>query len=332
MRDLYIRQSGASKMYKISSELAYEKQPIEVVDGIPIFSRNDDYVDNYKKIAFDHVQAIEPGAENPFMEDSLWIELEDSTRALITKHVPLGSRILDVGVGLGRLMAPLDGYERYGIDISLDYLKVAKDKGIDVSFSKIEDMPFKSGFFDAVVTCDVLEHVLDLNECCAEIIRVLKPGGILIVRVPNKEDLTPYLDDSLPYEYIHLRTFDEASLRLLFNKIHKMEFVEAATVAPYLQGMPRLKVQLLPASVMERIATYINARDTIAAKISRFLRSIKVIRRGGSPVEFLNKVTQISAEDFMNSIYFVRDNYPDEYNEIKHDLIIDMDVNAVFRK
>ena len=55
-------------------------------------------------------------------------------------------------------------------------------------------MPYEDGFFDAIVACDVLEHVIDLNECCRQILRVLKPGGVLIVRVPFKEDLSPYLE------------------------------------------------------------------------------------------------------------------------------------------
>ncbi|MFX8075194.1 class I SAM-dependent methyltransferase, partial [Acinetobacter baumannii] len=79
-----------------------------------------------------------------------------------------------------------------GIDISLDYLRRAREAGISVCFSRIEDMPYKDGFFDAIVCTDVLEHVLDLNYCTAQILRVLRPGGVLILRVPHNDLLEVY--------------------------------------------------------------------------------------------------------------------------------------------
>jgi 2-polyprenyl-3-methyl-5-hydroxy-6-metoxy-1,4-benzoquinol methylase len=67
-----------------------------------------------------------------------------------------------------------------------------------------------------MVCADVLEHVLDLNLVCAKILSVLRPGGILIVRDPYREDLRAYTVPSCPYKFIHLRNFDENSLQLLF--------------------------------------------------------------------------------------------------------------------
>jgi len=199
----------------------YVKPPLEVIDGIPVFSAHDRYVENYKKIASDHLSAMQPGSDNPFIENELWIRLDQSTRDLINKYVADGACILDVGVGLGRVLGPLDRLQRYGVDISHDYLQKARQNNIEVAFSRIEDMPYEDGFFDAVVTCDVLEHVIDLHACTTQILRVLKPGGHLIVRVPYKEDLKVYLQEGLPYEFIHLRNFDEHSIRLYFQKIHE---------------------------------------------------------------------------------------------------------------
>jgi SAM-dependent methyltransferase len=225
---------------------AYQGTPLAFEDGIPQFSRVDAYVENYQRIASDHVAAMAPGHANPFIQEELWRALEDSTRRLIVKHVPEGGRILDVGVGLGRVITPLTQYKRFGIDISMDYLRRTRHAGIEVSFSRIEDMPFRDGYFDAVVVCDVLEHVLDLDFCCRQILRVLRPNGTLIVRVPYREDLSPYVSPDLPYEFIHLRSFDEFSLQLLFEKVHRCQVVELQEVAPYLQGPPRMKLRQLP--------------------------------------------------------------------------------------
>jgi hypothetical protein len=64
----------------------------------------------------------------------------------------------------------------------------------------------------------VLEHVENLLVAGTELIRVVKPSGTLIVRVPYKEDLAPYLQVDYPYRLAHLRNFDENSLRLLFER------------------------------------------------------------------------------------------------------------------
>lgn len=51
-------------------------------------------------------------------------------------------------------------------------------------------------------------------------------GGILIIRVPNKEDLSGYLKENYPYNYVHLRNFDRYSLELLFTKVFRLTLLE----------------------------------------------------------------------------------------------------------
>jgi hypothetical protein len=64
----------------------YSRNPLDFFDGIPIFSPEDRYVGNYKKIAEDHVISLEKTGHNPFMDEVLWRELEDSTKSLIEKY------------------------------------------------------------------------------------------------------------------------------------------------------------------------------------------------------------------------------------------------------
>lgn len=289
----------------------YSRKPESVQNGIPVFSSKDAYVENYEKIASDHVLQITATQENPFMEEELWVSLEASTRDYIQRHVTKGSRILDVGVGLGRLLEPLTEYKRYGVDISLDYLAIAKRRGIEVALAKIEDLPYQAGFFDAIVVCDVLEHVFDLNYCCEKILSCLRPGGVLIVRVPFKEDLGVYLKDDLPYEFIHLRNFDEASLRLHFQKIFGLHFLEAAPTTPYLQGTPRLKLRLLPEETRNKLAQ-------MAANLPELM-----------PVA---SALQISESTFQAWIYDLKDNSKALFNDISEDLILGIELNAAFVK
>lgn len=289
----------------------FKRDPLYFEDGIPVFSSSDFYVENYEQIAADHLDKISEGHENPFIEEELWRKLEDNTRAHIRRHVKSGSRILDIGVGLGRVLEPLSEYERYGIDISLDYLKHARANGIDVAMAKIEDLPFHDGVFDAIVTCDVLEHVLDLNLCCRRIIACLRPGGTLILRVPYKEDLSVYLRDDLPYEYIHLRNFDEASLRLLFGKVFGLEFREANVSVPYLQGAPRLKLRLLPEEARKKALSILADMPHAAAVLPALA---------------------VSEEVLISWLYELKSSQPALFNALAPEIIHAIEIDCVFQK
>ena len=301
-------------MSPTESGIPFRGEPRTVLDGIPRFCDIDPYVGNYERIASDHVAAMRPGAANPFIEEDLWKGLERSTQAIVQRHLSPGSTILDVGVGLGRLLDPLSEFDRYGVDISQDYLARAREVGIRVAFARAEELPFADSVFDAVVACDVLEHVLDLNVVCREMLRVLKPGGLLVVRVPSREDLSVYLRDDLPYELIHLRNFDLSGVRLLFQKIFGMSFVEGSEVCPYLQGSPRLRLRLLPEEAR-----------------SAMVHLLKGLPRGPESLR-LERVFEIGEEAFERWMYWLRDHHPRQFALVAPHLLLGMDVNVAFRK
>jgi ubiquinone/menaquinone biosynthesis C-methylase UbiE len=222
----------------------YAREPLCVRRDIPVFSETSEYVENYEKISQDHLAEMEKTGNNPWIGETLWVELENSTVQLIEKYSQPGDKILDVGVGLGRVMSHFPKLEKYGMDISLEYLELARKNDINVCYSLVEDMPYKEETFDLVVATDVLEHVLDLNLSLRKMLAVLKPGGVLIVRVPYREDLEVYNDPTLPYKFIHLRNFDDASLKLLFERIFDCEWLESLTAGHYLQHPNRFKYRL----------------------------------------------------------------------------------------
>ena len=217
----------------------FERRPLGVEDGIPVFSKSDDYVSNYESIAADHLAASSGSKSNPWIDEEIWAMMENSTAILVQKYAARvqsrakSLRILDVGVGLGRLLTRIQaavgsGAELHGMDISLNYLRVASRHHPNLVLAKIEDMPYRQQSFDIVTCTDVLEHVKDLNYAISRILSVIKPGGYLIVRVPNREDLSPYLNETYPYGFAHLRAFDEWSIRLLFEKVMGVEVLEIA--------------------------------------------------------------------------------------------------------
>lgn len=104
-----------------------------------------------------------------------------------------GDRLLDIGCGDGTFTLRLG--ERYrevfGIDVQEDYIetfrqRTAGDPKFKVSSMSAAAMEFPADFFDTIVTIETLEHVTDLSGAAREIHRVLRPGGELIITVPNR--------------------------------------------------------------------------------------------------------------------------------------------------
>jgi ubiquinone/menaquinone biosynthesis C-methylase UbiE len=222
-------------------ENIYLRQNIYTQNNIPVFSEVNEYIESYSQISAFHLASLQKNGENPFIEESLWVEMEKSTIELIQKYSKEGQKILDVGVGLGRLLSHFPKLERYGMDITFDYLNIAKSHNIEVCFSLVEDMPYKEESFNVIACTDILEHVIDLNFCCKKILSVLKKGGYLIVRVPYQEDLSWYISPECPYKYSHLRTFDEYSLRLLFERILGQRVIDVRKSA-YINYPNRVKL------------------------------------------------------------------------------------------
>lgn len=228
----------------------YARKPLGYHKEIPIFSENNEYIENYIEISEDHLKALQEDGINPFIPEGLWTQLEESTINLIKKYSNDGDIILDVGVGLGRVLSHFPTLKRFGNDISVGYLEEARVKGIDVCFSLIEDMPYKNNIFDIVVCTDVLEHAIDLNLAIKKILGVLRKGGIIIVRVPYRENLEGYFD--APYKYVHLRNFDEYSLRLLIEKVFDCVHIET-TFSGYFIADQYIKWQI---PYLNRLLTY----------------------------------------------------------------------------
>lgn len=100
-----------------------------------------------------------------------------------------GERLLDVGCGRGAVASLLSDRfdEVHGVDTDEDALVKAAERGVAVARVDLdrEPLPFEDGYFDAVVTLDVIEHVLDPACFARELARVLRPGGTVYVATPN---------------------------------------------------------------------------------------------------------------------------------------------------
>jgi SAM-dependent methyltransferase len=110
-------------------------------------------------------------------------------RNLVSRYLTPDLRVLDLGAGRGG-SSYLDfrGHCSFiaGVDpdysvLSNPYLEEAK-----VLLPPLYQVPYADGTFDAVLSCNVLEHVEDVNLFFGEVARVLKPGGFFLAKTPNK--------------------------------------------------------------------------------------------------------------------------------------------------
>jgi ubiquinone/menaquinone biosynthesis C-methylase UbiE len=142
-----------------------------------------------------------------------------------------GDRVLDVGCGEGRhsigayLHAEVDVI---GVDLNAQDLQIARErfelfddkhntqKSLTFQQANALHLPFADSSFDKVICSEVLEHIADYQGVLAEISRVLKPEGLLVVSVPRAwpEEICWAL--SKPYRQVeggHIRIFNATQLR-----------------------------------------------------------------------------------------------------------------------
>lgn len=117
--------------------------------------------------------------------------------------------ILDAGCGLGfylALLSRVSGSRLVGLEISQQRLMDAagdEDVRAELYVGDVTRLPFEPGTFDKVILSEVIEHLPDDRAALAEARRVLKPGGVLAITVPNAG--YPLLWDPLNYVRERLR-------------------------------------------------------------------------------------------------------------------------------
>jgi SAM-dependent methyltransferase len=127
-------------------------------------------------------------------------------RRILQRHAPPGARILDVGCGTGATTASLRRFgDVSGIDLGPAALRHARARGLSVARGSAERIPVRSAALDVVVALDVLEHLDDDRRALLEILRVLRPGGILLLTVPAYAFMWSGHDNAIGHRRRYLR-------------------------------------------------------------------------------------------------------------------------------
>ncbi len=135
----------------------------------------------------------------------------------ICQRVPTG-KILDVGCSSGYFLDCMleYGWECHGIEMDARYAERARGKhGSHISGGALEEYECPQDFFDVISMQDVLDHLPDPLKALAKCHDLLKPGGLLIVKVHDVSSLYARITGSKYYAILpplHLVYFDRRNL------------------------------------------------------------------------------------------------------------------------
>ncbi|MBI5515926.1 MAG: methyltransferase domain-containing protein [Deltaproteobacteria bacterium] len=111
----------------------------------------------------------------------------DDLELSVAEPFARGGRVLEVGCGTGLILERLARVASHatGLDLSPGMLEKARERGLDVHEGLATALPFPDDTFDLVCSFKVLAHVPDIRGALGEMVRVCRPGGVVLAEFYN---------------------------------------------------------------------------------------------------------------------------------------------------
>lgn len=167
-------------------------------------------------------------------------------------EVPEGARVLDYGCGQAGSLVDFHsrGVRISGAEIAAHVVDACRNHGLDVRQVQDPDsVPFEDGVFDVVYLMQVFEHLRNPHLFMNELARVLRPGGILYLAIPNSRSFWRRVFGknwvSGWFAPFHLFHYDRNSLASLADK-HGFDALESWSRTPEPWFRLNLKAWMYP--------------------------------------------------------------------------------------
>lgn len=106
-------------------------------------------------------------------------------------------KVLDVGCGTGSLLAPLSKrFQTFGIEINADAALKAGERGVPTIARDLDELSAVTDEFDAIIACDVIEHVFNPLEFVQRMLDKTAPKGYVVISTGNTDAWSWYLAGS----------------------------------------------------------------------------------------------------------------------------------------
>lgn len=180
-----------------------------------------------------HTMSIDD--ESPAFVRAL-VEYEMNKRCDAVLSAANGGRgLLDVGCGLGDFLGAMQrrGWTARGVEPAAGAAEQARSRyGVDVFTGVLEEAPWEPESFDAITLWEVLEHVPQPVESLRQVFDLLKPGGVVVLSVPNRNALQSKVFGSYWIGYDFPRHFSVFSPDHLCRAFDLAGFSESRVFSP----------------------------------------------------------------------------------------------------
>ncbi len=114
-------------------------------------------------------------------------ELLDELETEFVRRYAHDKDVLEVGCGTGLVLRRIASFARSarGVDLSPGMLEKARERGLDVVEGSATELPFPDHSFDVACSFKVLAHIPDIERALSEMVRVTRPGGIVLAEFYN---------------------------------------------------------------------------------------------------------------------------------------------------
>jgi len=181
--------------------------------------------------------------------------------------------ILDFGCGRGRFLSELIkavGGNGFGIEPSKLAADHARKAGVEIIGSTLADLDASGKKFDAIVMIHVLEHLLEPRKQLEELLRFLKPAGILIIQVPD-------LDASKSISLAHVFNYSARALSILCQSL-ELQVLGVNSTENNLRSMKNLSIVATKAVRADAVTPRMPPAKTKRELLSQHKRYLEIRR------------------------------------------------------